>query len=95
MYSESGDPSCADAKNAAYGPQSDPSAEENSLSAKNKAACRDASAASSRPKSAMVCGNDKMARPVSCRARPLIILSPFPHLRARSLDPHYNKLRPQ
>ena len=46
LYSESGE--------AAYGPQSDPSAEGNDRSANNKAACRDASAAPSRPTSAMV-----------------------------------------
>ena len=52
LYSESGE--------AASGPQSDPSAEDSNQLAKDRAACRDASAAPSRPTSAMVCCDSKL-----------------------------------
>jgi site-specific DNA recombinase len=73
LYSDS--VSSASVESTADRADAGPSGEDHQLN--NGAACRDASAAPSRPTNAIVCATNQMARPVYCRARHLIIPNAF------------------
>ena len=91
LYSESVAP-CIPAYRAAYGPLCDPSAGKRVSSAKDKAAFRHC-APQSRP-TKMVRSKIEARPPFSASTFSLIIPNAFTGLRARTLDPQYNKWRP-